>query len=88
MILLCKEGPYGVGVHGDQRSILLPKCVESWTFKNHVQFICNSHATTMCAHPTSPGNKLAPSKTAKHNWQLVRTKSKLQKLLHAPTRNR
>jgi len=31
----------------------------------------------MRADPTSPGNMLAPSKTAKNNWQLMRTKSKL-----------
>ncbi len=53
------------------------KCVESWTFKNHVHFTCNSHTTTMCADPTSPGNMLAPSKTARNKWQLMRTKSKL-----------
>jgi hypothetical protein len=57
-------------------------------FKRHVQFICNSHTTTLCAHPTSPGIVLAPSKTAKYNCLLMRTKCKLQKLLQAPARNR
>ena len=51
MILLCKKGSHGVCVRGKQRSIPLPNCLESWTLKNHVQFICNSHTTTMCAHP-------------------------------------
>jgi len=77
VILLCKKGPHGVGVRGKQRSILLPKCMESRTLKNHVHFICNSHTTTMCAQPIGPGNMLASSKTAKNNWQLMRTKSKL-----------
>ncbi len=52
--------------------------VESRTFKSHVQFICNSHTTTVCARPTSPGIVLAPSKMAKYSCQLMRTKSKLQ----------
>jgi len=42
----------------------------------------------MCAHPISPGNMLAPSKTAHYDWQLMRSKSELQKALHASTRNR
>ena len=42
----------------------------------------------MCAHPVSPGNTLASSKTANYYWQLMRIKSKLQKALHASTRNR
>ena len=48
---------------GKQSSILLPKCVESQTFKNHVQCICNSHTTIMCAQLASPGNLLPLSKT-------------------------
>jgi len=42
----------------------------------------------MCAHPISPGNMLASSKTAHYDWQLMRSKSELQKALHASTRNR
>ncbi len=42
----------------------------------------------MCAHPISPGNMLASSKTAHDDWQLMRSKSELQKALHASTRNR
>jgi len=45
--------------------------MESRTLKKHVHFICNSHTTTMCAHPIGPGNMLASSKTAKNNWQLI-----------------
>ena len=40
MILLCKKGSHGVCGRGKQRSIPLPNCLESWTLKNHVQFIC------------------------------------------------
>ena len=83
MILLRKKGPHGVGVCGKQRSILSPKWVESRTLEDHVQFIYNSHITTICAHPISPGNMLGPSKTAKCNWQFMGTKSELQKALHA-----
>ena len=50
MILLCKKGSHGVCVRGKQRSIPLPNCLESWTLKNHVRFICNSHTTTMSMH--------------------------------------
>ena len=50
--------------------ILLPNCAESWTFKNYVYFICNSHSTTMCADSISPGHMLAPSRMANNNWQL------------------
>ena len=88
MILLCKKGSHGVCVRGKQRSIPLPNCLESWTLKNHVQFICNSHTTTMCADPIGSGNMLTPSKTSGNNWQLVRAQPKLQQPLHAPTRNR
>lgn len=35
VILLCKKGPHGVGIHGEQRCILLPRRVESRTFENH-----------------------------------------------------
>ncbi len=78
MILLCKKGPRGVGVRGKQRSILLPNRLESWTLKNHVQFICNSHTTTMRADPTGSGNTLAQSNTAENNWQLMRARKTLQ----------
>jgi len=88
VFLLRKTGPRGVGVCGQKSSMLLPKCVESRTFKIHVYAMCVSHTTTMCAHPTSPGNMLPLSKTAKYNWQFMRTKSELQKALHASTRNR
>ena len=67
MILLCKKGSHGVCVRGKQRSIPLPNCLESWTLKNHVQFICNSHTTTMCADPIGSGNMLTPSKTPENN---------------------
>jgi len=56
MILLRKKGSHGVCVRGKQRSIPLPNCLESWTLKNHVQFICHSHTTTMCADPLGSGN--------------------------------
>jgi len=70
VILLRKKGPHGVVVHGKyQSNILLPECVES-----DIQNSCAIHlqqlqprghgATTVCAHPTSPGNMLALSKTA------------------------
>ena len=72
MILLCKKGSHGVCVRGKQRSIPLPNCLESWTLKNHVQFICNSHTTTMCADPIGSGNMLTPSKTPENNWQLMK----------------
>jgi len=42
MILLCKKGSHGVCVRGKQRSIPLPNCLESWTLKNHVQFMPRS----------------------------------------------
>ena len=77
MILLCKKGSHGVCVRGKQRSIPLPNCLESWTLKNHVQFICNSHTTTMCADPIGSGNMLTPSKTPENNWQLMRAQPKL-----------
>jgi len=77
MILLCKKGSHGVCVRGKQRSILLPNCLESWTLKNHVQFICNSHTTTMCADPIGSGNMLTPSKTPENDWQLMRAQPKL-----------
>jgi len=64
------------------------KWVESRTFKHHVQINCNSHTTTVCANPISPGSMLASSKTANYNWHCMRAKSELQKALHAPTRNR
>lgn len=38
--------------------------VESQTLKSHVQ-LCDSHTTTMCAQPASPGILLATSTTAK-----------------------
>ncbi len=88
MILLRQEGSHGACVRGKQRSILLPNCLESWTLKHHVQFICNSHTTTMRADPIGSGNMLSPSKTPKNNWQLMRAQPKLEKPLHAPTRNR
>ncbi len=74
MILLCKKG---VCVRGKQRSIPLPNCLESWTLKNHVQFICNNHTTTMCADPIGSGNMLTPSKTPENNWQLMRAQPTL-----------
>ena len=77
MILLCKKGSHGVCVRGKQRSIPLPNCLESWTLKNHVQFICNSHTTTMCADPIDSGNMLTPSKTPQNDWQLMRAQPKL-----------
>ncbi len=77
MILLCKKGSHGVCVRGKQRSIPLPNCLESWTLKNHVQFICNSHNTTMCADPIGSGNMLTPSKTPENDWQLMRAQPKL-----------
>ena len=77
MILFCKIRTYYVGARGKQRSILLPNCLESWTLKDSVQFICNSHTTTMCAEPTGSRNMLAPSKISENNWQLMRAKSKL-----------
>jgi len=88
MILLCKKGSYGVCVHGKQRSIPLPNRLQSWTLKNHMQFICNSHTTTMFADSIGSGNMLTPSKTPENNWQLMRAQPKLKKPLHAPTRNR
>ena len=88
MVLLCKKGPHGVCVRGKQRSIPLPNCLESRTLKNHVQFICNSHTTRMCADPIGSGNMLTPSKTPENNWQSMRAQPKLKKPLHAPTRNR
>ncbi len=77
MILLCKKGSHGVCVRGKQRSIPLPNCLESWTLKNHVQVICNSHTTTMCADPIGSGNMLTPSKTPENDWQLMRAQPKL-----------
>ena len=77
MILLRKKGSHGVCVRGKQRSIPLPNCLESWTLKNYVQFICNSHTTTMCADPIGSGNMLTPSKTPENDWQLMRAQPKL-----------
>ena len=77
MILLYEKGSHGACVRGTQRSISLPNCLESWTLKNHVQFICNSHTTTMCADPIGSGNMLTPSKTSENNWQLMRAQPKL-----------
>ncbi len=77
MILLCKKGSHGVCVRGKQRSIPLPNRLESWTLKNHVQFICNSHTTSMCADPIGSGNMLTPSKTPENDWQLMRAQPKL-----------
>ncbi len=71
-------------------SILLPNCLDSWTLKHHVQFLCNSHTTTMCADPIGSVNMLSLSKPPENNWQLMRVQPKLEKppALHAPTRNR
>ena len=77
MISLCKKGPHGVCVRGKQRSIPLPNRLESWTLKNHVQFICNSHTNTMCADPIGSGNMLTPSKAPDNKWQLMRAQPKL-----------
>lgn len=61
----------------------------SRTFKNHAQFVCNSHNTEMSAHLTSLGNMRAHSKTTKNKWHLMRTnlKYKLQNSLHTPARH-
>ncbi|DBA72341.1 TPA: hypothetical protein ACH3X2_010581 [Trebouxia sp. C0005] len=88
MVLLCKKGSHGVGVHGKQRSILPSNRLESWTLKNHVHFICNSHTTTTSADPIRSGYMLTCSKMSENNRQLMRAQSKLKKPLHAPTRNR
>ena len=79
MILLCKKESHVVSVRGKQRSVPLPNCLESWTLKHHVQLICNSHTTTMCADPIGSGNMLNPSKTSENNWQLMRAQPKLVK---------
>jgi len=77
MILLCKEGWHGVCVRAKQRSKPLANCLESWTLKNHVQFICNSYTTTMCADSTGSGNMLTPGKASENKWQLMRAQPEL-----------
>ena len=79
---------HGVGIYGKQRSIPLLNRLDSWTLKNHVQFICNSHTTTIRADPIGSGNMLTPSKTSKNNWHLMRAQPERYEPLHAPTRNR
>ncbi len=56
-------------VCGEQRSVLLPTRLESWTLKTDVQCVFTSHSTTMCH------NMLASRKTANYSWRSVRNKS-------------
>ncbi len=47
-------------------------CVNSWTFKNHVYFLRNSHPTTMCADPPARATCWLPAKRGHKQRQLTR----------------
>ena len=82
VILWGSKGSRSVSIHGKQRSILLPKCMESWTPVNHLQQL---HHHTVCI-PYWPGQHGGPQQNGQEQRAAAKN-PKVQKSLRAPTRN-
>ena len=58
------------------------------TLKNPMHFIANSTSVASQTNSVSPVYMDSASQPASSNWQAMAAQPKLQKLLHAPPRNR
>ncbi len=88
MLRLCKKRPHGVSAVREQACLPRPQRSKGSTFKNQVLLIPRSTTVASQAHSVSPVNMSSASKTTSSNRQAMASKPKLQKALHAPTRNR
>ena len=88
MILLCKKGAHGISARCEQIHMLLPQRSQGSTLKNHMLLIANSTTVASQTDPIRPAHMASTSQTTRSNWQAMTAQPKLQKLLHAPLRNR
>ena len=68
--------------------MLLPQRIEGGTLKIHMLFIGNSTTVASQTNPVNPVYMASASQPANNSRQAMITQPNLQKMLHAPPRNR
>ena len=85
MMLLCKKSAHGARC--EQVYMMLPRRSQGSTLENHMHFLANSSTVASQPNPVSPVHMASTSQTASSSGRAMTTQPKLQKALHAPSRN-